>query len=207
MTRITRVLIAATFALPVALSAQTPAITVANTSRATAAPPAALDSAILRLEDFLTRYPTSPLRPNALLQLGELLVRQADTVFAHSQRAPGVTPRPGSARPSAPTSAAARPAAPGGNVATTSTAGGAPIAPDYSAAIARYEELVNRYPNFEQIDAATYTLGTLYASDQRWADAARMFEKVSSMTNSRFRSEAFFRLGDAGFGLGSRRRC
>ena len=207
MTRIIRVLIAATVALPVALSAQTPAVTVANTTRATAAPPAALDSAILRLEDFLTRYPTSPLRPNALLQLGELLVRQADTVFAQSQRAGGVTARPDSARPSAPTAPAARPATPGGNpVTTTNTAGGAPIAPDYSAAIARYEELVNRYPNFEQIDAASYTLGTLYASEQRWADAARMFEKVSSMTNSRFRSEAFFRLGDARFELASRQK-
>src|SRR5947208_16518454 len=103
MTRITRLFIAATLALPAALQAQTPAMTVANTTRATAAPPAALDSAILRLQDFLTRYPTSPLRPNALLQLGELLVRQADTTFAHAQRAGGVTARPDSAaRPAAP---------------------------------------------------------------------------------------------------------
>jgi len=207
MTRILRVLIAAIVALPAALSAQTPAMTVANTTRATAAPPAALDSAILRLEDFLTRYPTSPLRPNALLQLGELLVRQADTVFAQSQRAAGVTARPDSARPSTPTAPAARPSASGGNpVTTTNTAGSGPIAPDYSAAIGRYEELINRYPNFEQIDAASYTLGTLYASEQRWADAARMFEKVSSMTNSRFRSEAFFRLGDARFEVASRQK-
>src|SRR2546423_6543231 len=146
MTRITRVFIAARLALPAALQAQTPAMTVANTPRATAAPPAALDSAISRLQDFLTRYPTSPLRPNALLQLGELLVRQADTAFAESQRAAGVAVRPDSTRPAAPTAPGARPAA-------AAAAGMSPlVAPDYSAAIARYEELVNRYPIFEQID-------------------------------------------------------
>ena len=205
MTRIARILIAATLALPAALRAQTPVMPVANTTRATAAPPAALDSAILRLQDFLNRYPSSPLRPNALLQLGELLVRQADTVFAQSQRAAGVTARADSgARPAAPN---ARPSTAAPAVASaTTTANGAPIAPDYSAAIARYEELVNRYPNFEQIDAATYTLGTLYATQQRWADAARMFEKVSAMQNSPFRSEALFRLGDARFELASRQR-
>jgi TolA-binding protein len=176
-------------------------MTVANTTRATAAPPAALDSAINRLQDFLTRYPTSPLRPNALLQLGELLVRQADTAFAESQRAAGVTARPDSARAAAP---AARPSPSTPPSAAATSTNGAPIAPDYSAAIARYEELVSRYPNFEQIDAATYTLGTLYASQQRWADATRMFERVAAMTNSKFRSEAFFRLGDSRFELASR---
>jgi tetratricopeptide (TPR) repeat protein len=194
MTRFIRLLIAATLALPAALQAQTPAVNVVNTARATAAPPASLDSAILRLQDFLNRYPTSPLRPNALLQLGELLVRQADTVFAESQRAGGVVARPDSAR--AATSAPA--------TTPSSAANGAPIAPDYSAAIARYEELVNRYPTFEQIDAATYTLGTLYASTQRWVDASRMFERVTAMRNSSFRSEAFFRLGDARFEVASR---
>src|SRR5438046_7594220 len=131
MTRITRLFIAATLALPAALQAQTPAMTVANTTRATAAPPAALDSAISRLQDFLNRYPASPLRPNALLQLGELLVRQADTVFAQSQRSAGV--------------AVARVDTARAPAAATSTTSGSPIAPDYSAAIARYEELVNRY--------------------------------------------------------------
>ena len=203
MTRTIRLLIAATVALPVALSAQTPALTVANSARATAAPPVPLDSAINRLQDFLNRYPSSPLRPNALLQLGELLVRQADTVFAESQRTAGVATRADSTRPAAPTAPAARPST---TAATNATAGSSFIAPDYSAAIARYEELVNRYPNFEQIDAATYTLGTLYASGQRWADAARMFERVSGMTNSRFRTEAFFRLGDARFEVASRQR-
>ena len=183
MTRILRLFIAATFLLPAALSAQTPVVNVASVNRATAAPPTALDSAINRLQDFLNRYPTSPLRPNALLQLGELLVRQADTVFAESQRA----------------SAAAR-------TDSARARSGTPITPDYTAAIARYEELVNRYPNFEQIDAATYTLGTLYASTQRWADAARMFERVAALTNSKFRGEAFFRLGDSRFELASRQR-
>src|SRR5947199_7641608 len=138
MTRIIKLFLAATLALPAALQAQTPVMTVANTARATAAPPAALDSAVLRLQDFLTRYPTSPLRPNALLQLGELLVRQADTVFAETQRSGGANvARVDSAR------------------APAATASSASIAPDYTAAIARYEELVNRYPNFEQIDAAS----------------------------------------------------
>ncbi|HZI84532.1 MAG TPA: tetratricopeptide repeat protein, partial [Casimicrobiaceae bacterium] len=204
MTRIIRLFIAATLVLPVALQAQTPAITVANTARATAAPPARLDSAINRLQDFLARYPASPLRPNALLQLGELLVRQADSAFAESQRAAGVTARPDTTRAAAPTTRPS-PATPP-STAATAAANGAPIAPDYSAAIARYEELVNRYPNFEQIDAATYTLGTLYASGQRWADASRMFEKVTAMANSKFRPEAFFRLGDARFELASRLR-
>jgi TolA-binding protein len=202
MTRIIKLLIAATCFAPAVLSAQTPAMNVANADRATAAPPATLDSAINRLQDFLARYPTSPLRPNALLQLGELLVRQADTTFAEAQRASGVAARPDSARPTTP---AARPgAAPA--AAATPSASGAPIHPDYSAAIARYEELVNRYPNFEQIDAASYTLGTLYASEQRWADASRMFERVTSMQNSKFRPEAFFRLGDARFELASREK-
>ena len=205
MTRIIRLIIAATLALPAALQAQVPALAVASTPKAPAAPPAALDSAIARLQDFLNRYPSSPLRPNALLQLGELLVRQADTAFAQSQRSAGVTSaNADTARSAAP---AARPAASAAPGATSATAGsGGPIAPDYSAAVARYEELVNRYPNFEQIDAATYTLGTLYASAQRWADASRMFERVAAMANSKFRPEAYFRLGDARFELASRQR-
>src|ERR687889_790124 len=42
------------------------------------AAPTAADSAITRLESFLQRYPDSALRPNALFELGELLVRRAD---------------------------------------------------------------------------------------------------------------------------------
>src|SRR3954463_34579 len=132
MTRIIRLLIAATVALPVALSAQTPALTVANSTRATAAAPVPLDSAINRLQDFLIRYPTSPLRPNALLQLGELLVRQADTVFAESQRAGGTTAaRPDSSRATAtPLAPAVRPStAASANAAAANNAGSGPIAP------------------------------------------------------------------------------
>jgi TolA-binding protein len=208
MTRIIRTIIAATVLLPAALQAQAPALTVANATRATAAAPAPLDSAINRLQDFLNRYPTSPLRPNALLQLGELLVRQADTVFAESQRSGGATaPRIDSSRATTtPLAPAVRPSTSSSANAATNNAGSGPIAPDYSAAINRYEELVNRYPTFEQIDAATYTLGTLYASEQRWADATRMFERVSSLQNSPFRGEAFFRLGDSRFELASRQR-
>src|SRR5689334_3603217 len=47
---------------------------------------AAGDTAIIRLERFLQQYPKSALRPRALMQLGELLVRRADERFAESQR-------------------------------------------------------------------------------------------------------------------------
>src|SRR4051812_3191547 len=129
MTRIIRLLIAATVALPVALSAQTPALTVANSTRATAAAPVPLDSAINRLQDFLNRYPSSPLRPNALLQLGELLVRQADTVFAQGQRTAGVATGTYSTRAGAPPPPPARPAAPAAPTTTSPGGGGAPTAP------------------------------------------------------------------------------
>src|SRR5688572_22366387 len=45
------------------------------------------DTAITRLERFLTQYPQSALRPRAMFQLGELLVRRADDRFAQAQRA------------------------------------------------------------------------------------------------------------------------
>jgi TolA-binding protein len=45
------------------------------------------DTAIMRLERFLAQYPQSALRPRALMQLGELLVRRADERFAEAQRA------------------------------------------------------------------------------------------------------------------------
>jgi tetratricopeptide (TPR) repeat protein len=138
------------------------------------------DSAIARLEEFLGDYPNSPLRPSALLQLGELLVREADEAFANAQRAAG-----------------------GGD---TTRASDAPIRPNYGPAIARYEELVRRFPNFDRIDAAAYTLGTLYAGEQRYADAARVFEMVVANDSSRFRPEAFFRLGDARFELAAKAR-
>src|SRR5690349_20021502 len=65
--------------------------TVRVASAGEVAPPTfyapAADSAIDRLEDFLPSYQNSPLRPNALFRLGELLVRRADEEFAQQQRA------------------------------------------------------------------------------------------------------------------------
>ena len=181
MMRVLRLLTAALVAAPVALSAQaTPARWVTAVH---AADDAALDSAITKLESFLAEYPASNVRPNALLQLGELLVRRADEQFAQSQRASG---------------------------SAAGDSGAAPregqIRPDYAPAIARYEELVRRYPTFDRIDAAAYTLGTLYNAELRYADAARMFEMVTAQDSSRFRGEAFFRLGDAEFELASKER-
>src|SRR5687767_7286016 len=132
------------------------------------------DTAIMRLERFLTQYPQSALRPRALFQLGELLVRRADERFAESQRS------------AAPSDTAAR--------------------PDYRDATARYEELVSSYPNFERRDVAAYTLGTLYAQQQRYADAARAFESVAAADSSTLKSEALFRLGDAYFEVASAER-
>ena len=53
-------------------------------------------------------------------------------------------------------------------------------------------------------DAVTYTLGTLYAQQQRYADAARVFESLGD--SSSFRSEALFRLGDAYFEMAAAER-
>src|SRR5207248_4085315 len=132
MTRIIRLFIAAAFLLPAALTAQTAVVNVASVNRAPAAPPTTLDSAISRLQDFLTRYPTSPLRPNALLQLGELLVRQADTVFAESQRAGGNAARPDSSRATAtPLAPAVRPSNTASAKTNTNAAGSSgAIAPE-----------------------------------------------------------------------------
>ncbi|MGH7665204.1 MAG: tetratricopeptide repeat protein [Gemmatimonadaceae bacterium] len=139
------------------------------------------DSAIARLQSFLAEYPASPLRPNALYQLGELLVRRADDQFASAQR--------------------------GASTADDSVfAGDAPIRPDYSEAIARYEELVSRFPEFENVAAAAYTLGTLYAQEQRHAEAVRMFSVVAATEDSPLRAEGFFRLGDAYFELAAHAR-
>jgi TolA-binding protein len=150
---------------------------------ASSAPPSitpARDSAILRLESFLTKYPNSALRPEALLQLGELLVQESDERFAETQRA------------------VARAA-----VDTTGRSD-APSRPDYSKAIRIYEELVTRYPKWEKVPAAAYTLGTLYMQNQRYADAARVFRVVTEADSSAFKAEAFFRLGDAYFELAAR---
>ena len=111
------------------------------------------DTAIMRLERFLSQYPQSALRPRALLQLGELLVRRADERFAESQRAGVVS------------DSAAR--------------------PDYRDAIARYQELLTSYPNFERRDAVAYTLGTLYVQQQKYPDAVKAFDALAG-DSSRF---------------------
>src|SRR3954452_22758614 len=90
--------------------------TAAGARTAGSAAVAPLDSAIGQLEGFLQRYPDSAFRPNALFELGELLVRCADERFAEQQR---------------PDTQAAGPAA-----GATSAA----VGPDYAPAIARYEE-------------------------------------------------------------------
>src|SRR5207253_11011673 len=125
MTRIIRLFIAAAFLSPAALAAQTAVVNVASVNRGPAAPPTTLDSAINRLQDFLNRYPSSPLRPNALLQLGELLVRQADTVFAQGQRTSGVATGADSTRAATPTAPAARPSTAPAATATTTTSAAA----------------------------------------------------------------------------------
>ena len=151
-------------------SAQPSAQLVASTRPAAAND--ARDDAIEKLTTFLTRYPQSTLRPGALFQLGELLVRRADENFATAQRA-------------------------GGEV---------PDHPDYAPAIGRYVELIQKFPAYPRIDAAAYTLGTLYFADQRNAEAARMFELVTSKEQSHFRPEGYFRLGDADFELAAKLR-
>jgi TolA-binding protein len=178
--RLSRLLVSVLLAAPVVAAAQ--ATPVRWTAGARVPDDAARDSAITKLEGFLSEYPNSPLRPNALFQLGELLVRRADEEFAESQRA--ATP--------------------------TDTSAGrgreGQVRPNYAPAISVYEELVRRYPNFDRIDAAAYTLGTLYNAQQRYTDAARVFELVTTKTDSRFRGEAYFRLGDAIFEMASKER-
>ena len=78
--------------------------------------------------------------------------------------------------------------------------------PDYTDAIARYEEIVKRYPTFDQIDGAAYTLGTLYSFDQRYTDAVPMFELVASKDQSPHKAEALFRLGDAEFEIAANQK-
>ena len=168
MMRFVRYLIAAALLAPAPLLAQdttTRLIASANGDDQ------ARDAAIAKLTAFLARYPDSPLRPAALLQLGELLVRRADEEYAAAQRGGEGLDRP-----------------------------------NYANAISRYEEIVRRYAEYERADAAAYTLGTLYFGAQRYADAARMFEQVVSNERSRFRPEAYFRLGDSYFEVAARER-
>src|SRR5688500_7183763 len=117
-------------ALPERVAAQQPPARVVTTARGAVVDDPARDAAIEKLTAFLNRYPNSPLRPDALFQLGELLVQRADDEFAVAQRAntaPGDTSVP---------------------------RGEAPVRPAYEPAIARYEELVRRYPDFQKVDAA-----------------------------------------------------
>jgi TolA-binding protein len=175
MKRAAIALVLAAIAAPVASPQQATRLVSIQTSPADSV----RDEAIAKLESFLSKYPASELRPNALFQLGELLVRKADEEFAESQRVAG---------------------------RDTAGRGDVPIRPNYQPAIARYEDLVRRHPTFSKVDAAAYTLGTLYFASQRYADAARMFEVVTKDTSSRFRPEAYFRLGDAQFELAAQQR-
>ncbi|MDB4909389.1 MAG: hypothetical protein JWO39_212 [Gemmatimonadetes bacterium] len=93
------------------------------------------------------------------------------------------------------------------NFAAAQRAGGnVPDRPDYAPAISRYEELIQKFPAYPRVDAAAYTLGTLYFTQQRNSDAVRMFERVTSKDQSHFRPEGFFRLGDADFELAAKLR-
>ena len=125
--------------------------------------------------DLRQHVPASALRPEALYQLGELLIRRADEQFAAAQR-------------------------------DAAQSANAPDRPDYAPAIARYRDLITKYPKFDRIDAAAYTLGTLLSVDQSYADAAKMFTIVTAIPASHFRPEAFFRLGDADFELAIKAR-
>ncbi len=141
------------------------------------------DSAVAQLERAIQRYPNSPARAGALYELGELLVRRADERYAATQRVGN-----------------------GSDSARAARADAGSSHPDYTTAIARYEELIQQYPAFPQIDGAEYTLGTLYSAGERYADAAAIFEKVSGIESSTMRAEAMFRLGDARFELASAAR-
>lgn len=175
-----RRLVAIVAFLPAAAVAQGGGTQLASASRADAAVANPIrDSAIAQFETFLSRHPDSPLRAQALFQLSELLVQRAEEQFAETQRA---------------------------SSGDSTARGDAPVRPNYEPAIARYEELVRRFPNFDRVDAAAYTLGTLYMGSQRYADAARMFERVADRADSRFGAEALFRLGDAYFEIAAARR-
>ena len=169
MRRLSIALLAAVVAAASTAVAQTSAQLTASRSAAGAP----IDAAIDKLSSFVQNYPQSPLRPEALYQLGELLIRRADDQFAASQRA-----------------------ANGGS--------GALDRPDYAPAIARYQELIKKYPSFDRIDAASYTLGTLLFSQDRYAEAASSFAMTAAIPASHYRPESFFRLGDADFELASK---
>ncbi len=78
--------------------------------------------------------------------------------------------------------------------------------PDYAEPVARYEELVKRYPTFPEIAGAAYTLGTLYSFAHRYANAIPRFELVAAHPQAPQRPEALFRLGDAQFEMAAGQR-
>lgn len=177
MSRLT-IFAAALAVMAPAIVAQEPESRVAMMSRT--APEPARDTAIAKLRTFVSRYPESPLRAQALFQLGELLVRRADAEFDVTQRAAG----------------------------RDSIAADVPIRPEYEEAVRYYEDLVRNYPDFARRDAAAYTLGTLYTRMQRHGEAAEMFAQVTGAAtdSSRFSAESYFRLGDAQFEVAARER-
>ncbi len=144
------------------------------------APAAWRDSAIVDLQNVLARYPGGAGRDQPVSGRPTALYELGELLVR---------------RADAEFAASQRSAAGGGSTFTR---------PDYSAAIPRLEELVTRYPSFPQLDGAAYTLGTLYAFDHRYADAAKMFELLSTRGGApQLRDEALFRLGDARFELAS----
>ncbi len=83
-------------------------------------------------------------------------------------------------------------------------AGGNTERPDYAAAIARLDEFLALYATDAEADGAAYTVASLNFSSQRWDDAARAWERVIASEQSRYRPEAFYRLGETRFEMAIR---
>lgn len=83
--------------------------------------------------------------------------------------------------------------------AASQRSGAAMERPDYSQAIARYDELLKLFPSDARADAAAYTLGTLAFTSQRYDEAEKAFAIVMTKEGSPYRADAFFRNGDARF--------
>jgi TolA-binding protein len=76
--------------------------------------------------------------------------------------------------------------------------------PDYTAAMARLEEFLTLYSADPEADAAAYTLGTLAFGSQKWDEASRAYERVLADEHSRYRPEAYYRLGETRFEMAIR---
>ena len=76
--------------------------------------------------------------------------------------------------------------------------------PDYTGAIARLDEFLKLYGSDPEADAAAYTVGSLNFTMQRWDESARAWERVITDEKSRFRPEAFYRLGETRFEMAIR---